>query len=232
MRVAVTLFFDKDNVDESLEKAFALYDLLSTHKVSCASPILLNSGTTFQQMSSCFTADTEVFVVNRGVVPISEVALGDSVVTHTGEVRTVSQLHKNLLGDRRLHALHAMFTPELKVTDNHRLRAITSADLAKGLTTPSWKSVGDLGIGDYVALPRKEGRRRHGCLGHPLSHPRARLRTPQWRGALRHCGDQIRMGTRTPSRVPSTEGKRSTSPTREATSSTATGLLTTTSRGF
>lgn len=157
MRVALTLFFDKDNVDESLEKAFALYDLLSTHKVSCASPILLNSGTTFEQRSSCFTGDTEVFVVNRGVVPISEVALGDRVVTHTGEVQTVSQLHKNPLGDRRLHSLQMMFTPELKVTDNHRLMAITAADLAQGLTTPSWKPVGELGVGDYIAVPRKEG---------------------------------------------------------------------------
>ena len=52
MRVALSLMYDGSQ--ESLQKAFDLYDLLSLQKVSLASPIMLNSGTKHQQMSSCF----------------------------------------------------------------------------------------------------------------------------------------------------------------------------------
>jgi ribonucleoside-diphosphate reductase alpha subunit len=37
-----------------LERAFELYDLLSTHKISHASPTIFNAGTNFPQLSSCF----------------------------------------------------------------------------------------------------------------------------------------------------------------------------------
>lgn len=101
MRVAVTLFFDKDNVDESLEKAFALYDLLSTHKVSCASPILLNSGTTFQQMSSCFLNGigddlTSIFDTLKSTALISKRAGG--IGLHLSSVRAENALIKSTGG--------------------------------------------------------------------------------------------------------------------------------------
>lgn len=53
MRVALT-------VTNTLEEAFEYYDMLSLHKVSSATPIMINSGTINQQLSSC------VLIMNKG----------------------------------------------------------------------------------------------------------------------------------------------------------------------
>ena len=68
MRVSVGLFCCQPDgkghlVEDSvlnarLEKAFRYYDLMSTHKISHATPTMLNIGTKHQQLSSCFKAAT------------------------------------------------------------------------------------------------------------------------------------------------------------------------------
>jgi ribonucleoside-diphosphate reductase alpha chain len=68
MRVAIVLFCCQPDgkgylatdevLDARLEKAFFYYELLSTHKVSHATPTMLNAGTKRQQLSSCFKATT------------------------------------------------------------------------------------------------------------------------------------------------------------------------------
>ncbi len=68
MRISVGLFCclpdgrghlaEDPALDARLEKAFRYYELLSTHKISHATPTMLNIGTKHQQLSSCFLAAT------------------------------------------------------------------------------------------------------------------------------------------------------------------------------
>lgn len=66
MRVAISLFCGtpdqkghlREDLRDRLQDAFEFYDGLSRHYYSCASPIILNSGTKVQQLSSCFLIST------------------------------------------------------------------------------------------------------------------------------------------------------------------------------
>lgn len=164
MRVALILFCESVNQDshlnesditDALHKSFEFYHSLSTQKLSVASPILLNSGTKRQQMSSCFTADTEVFTINNGITQISKINIGDEVVTHTGEIQKVTYIHKNHLNDRKLYELVMEITPPIKVTENHKLRAIKRDNLRRNDDNPEWIAVSDLKFGDYIMIPNK-----------------------------------------------------------------------------
>ncbi|HWL42895.1 MAG TPA: ribonucleoside-diphosphate reductase subunit alpha [Ilumatobacter sp.] len=145
LRVACGL---SQNVDE----AIAFYDLMSTLAYLPSSPTLFNSGTTHSQMSSCFVAGTPVFTVNRGLVAIEDVEVGDETVTHTGATATVTQLHRNPLGDRALWDLTVSGLPDtVTATGNHRFWA-AHYDRKRGTSQPGWVAADDLRVGDYVAL--------------------------------------------------------------------------------
>lgn len=115
MRVAIGIH--KNDIKSALET----YELISQHFYTHASPTIFNSGTRLSNLSSCFHEDTIVTTVNRGPVKIKDVEIGDLVVTHKGNVKKVLQLHKNLLGDRKLYELDVAKTAPIKVTDNHKL---------------------------------------------------------------------------------------------------------------
>uniref|UniRef100_A0A6C0E0N6 ribonucleoside-diphosphate reductase n=1 Tax=viral metagenome TaxID=1070528 RepID=A0A6C0E0N6_9ZZZZ len=117
MYMRVALGIHKDDIKFALET----YELISQHFYTHASPTLFNSGTKLSNLSSCFHEDTIVTTVNRGPIKIKDVVIGDSVVTHKGNVRKVVQLHKNLLGERKLYELNIAKTAPIKVTDNHKL---------------------------------------------------------------------------------------------------------------
>lgn len=58
MRVAMALF-SKDNHPNRVEFVKQFYDILSTHKVTVATPIMLNAGTKHQQLSSCVLVEVD-----------------------------------------------------------------------------------------------------------------------------------------------------------------------------
>jgi ribonucleotide reductase alpha subunit len=147
MRVAIGIH--GDDVDSVLRT----YEDLSRHKYIHATPTLFNAGTNHSQMSSCFVAGTPVFTTNRGPVPIEEVRIGDTVVTHTGSVKPVLQTHENLLGDRTLYDVKVFKTPSVQVTGNHRFWSITNEQL-KWKESPQWNSIEHLRVGDWISIPK------------------------------------------------------------------------------
>lgn len=149
MRVALALW------GSDLTRAFETYDLLSQKFLTHATPTLFNAGTPRQQLSSCFTAGTLVHTLS-GVKPIEKVQIDDEVVTHTGCVKKVKQLHTNLLGDRELYNIKLAGTPTITVTGNHRLMSVSAEQLEWG-KKPTWNRVDYLRTGDWVALPKKIG---------------------------------------------------------------------------
>ena len=127
------------------------YDLMSQKYFTHATPTLFNSGTPRPQLSSCFEKGTLVNTL-RGPVPISEVVLGDDVITHKGNVKKVLQIHKNHLADRKVYKVNIHKTPEFKVTGNHKLFVYNKKTQENG-----WKPVDELTVFDYIMIPNNPG---------------------------------------------------------------------------
>lgn len=149
MRVSLALWGSVD-----LDRAFETYDLLSQKFFIHATPTNFNAGTLKQQCSSCFMEGTKVFTMN-GVKNIEDVIIGDEVVTHTGNIKKVLQLHKNPLNNRLIYDIKLAGTPSVSVTGNHRLWSI-SEEQEKWGKSPGWNSVDYLRVGDWVAIPNKK----------------------------------------------------------------------------
>lgn len=142
---------------DDIEAAIETYELLSNKWFTHASPTLFNAGTPNPQLASCFVAGTLVTTINRGPVPIEEVMVGDTVVTHLNRVRKVMQCHRNAIGNRKLFEIKAFGTPKMHVTGNHRLWSL-SAEQKKWGQKPQWNEVAYLRAGDFIAIPNYEGR--------------------------------------------------------------------------
>ena len=114
--------------------------------------VLVRTGTIAE--GSCFVAGTRVYT-NRGVKNIEDVEIGDEVITHTGKLKRVLQLHKNSMGDRKLHSLNVYKTPEIKVTNNHRFIAVKKTDNFT-VSKPSWVRTDNLDGSYYIMVPKKK----------------------------------------------------------------------------
>jgi ribonucleoside-diphosphate reductase alpha subunit len=157
MRVAVALWGELAMIspEEGLARIFETYDLVSQKYFIHATPTNYNAGSPRPQMSSCFVEGTLVHTLN-GVKPIETVEIGDEVVTHTGSIKKVSQLHKNSLNNRAIYDIKVAGTPTFSVTGNHRLWSLSDEQEKWGYS-PSWNSVEYLRTGDWIALPKKKG---------------------------------------------------------------------------
>lgn len=145
LRQAVQFHYDED-----LEAVEQVYMCIINREFIHASPTMFNAGLRKNQLSSCFSENTEIMTYNRGPVKIIDVKIGDLVTTHKGNVKPVVQLHKNKLGDRKLYQIKVLKTPTIEVTGNHRFWASKN-----GSENPDWISVEDLKPGDYISIPRK-----------------------------------------------------------------------------
>ena len=145
LRVAIALH------GTDLEKIQETYDALSKKFCIHGTPTMYNAGTNRQQLSSCFVKDTMVHTL-RGPVPIQDVKIGDKVITHTGHVQPVKQVHTNQLGDRKLHEVSIYKTNPFTVTEDHNLYVYDTVSEVAG-----WKAVCDLKPNtDYVMIPKNK----------------------------------------------------------------------------
>jgi ribonucleotide reductase alpha subunit len=136
-----------------LQRVKETYDALSQKLFTHATPTLFNAGMKNGQYSSCFMKGTMVCTTNRGPLRIEEVEVGDMVITHTGNTKMVSQIHMNPIGDRKLYNVKVFKSPSFGVTGNHRMWSMFNPKTA-GVNEPTWHSIEDLRIGDYIAMPR------------------------------------------------------------------------------
>lgn len=104
-------------------------------------------------LSNCFAAGTQVFTLD-GVKNIESVQIGDQVVTHKGNIKPVTQLHKNLLGDRQIYSIKCYRTPVFSVTGNHKVMSISKEQYDWG-EKPTWNEIQYLRVGDFVAIPKR-----------------------------------------------------------------------------
>ncbi len=152
MRVAVQLHMNTDkDIDVVLKLIFTCYDNMSQKYYTHATPTLFNAGTVKGNYSSCFDENSLVDTL-EGPKKIKNIKIGDEVVTHMGNVKKVVQVHKNLLGDRKLFKCDIFKSEPLVVTGNHKLWTFT-----KSTDSIQWKSVDELDRDDYISIPNYDG---------------------------------------------------------------------------
>ena len=115
----------------------------------------------------CFLPDAPVLMADGTERPISEIEVGDRVITHTGRIQPVTWVgSRHYEGDLAYVSVHGDTTREFVSTDNHRVwaanrdygldgnrkacsyRGVKHADLAPEF---GWREAGSLGQGDYLS---------------------------------------------------------------------------------
>jgi len=81
---------------------------------------------------------------------IKDIALGTEVVTHKGNVKKVTQVHKNPIGSRKVYELKIRKTTSIKVTENHKLWTYNNGKI-------DWKTVSELNNEDCIGIPNYSG---------------------------------------------------------------------------
>lgn len=142
-RVANHLYTD------SFKERRNLLNELYEKKINFATPILSNSGIEGRNgLISCFDKDTKI-VTDSGLKKISEIKVGDNVLTHKNRFMPVNEVYKNEMVNRGVKLVKIYRTEAIKCTDNHEFLSYTSEDERLGLS-PSFKPIKCLRVGDYI----------------------------------------------------------------------------------
>jgi len=88
----------------------------------------------------CFTGDSLIFVKEKGYVPIKQVAVGDFVLTHTGEYKEVTAFYNQ--GLKPLFSVSSELTRDISTTENHPFYVRSKTE--EGLNSPQWKEAREL----------------------------------------------------------------------------------------
>jgi ribonucleotide reductase alpha subunit len=147
MREACGIHYKKNDINNVIKT----YNYLSYGYFTHATPTLFNAGTLREQLSSCFIENTEVMTM-EGIKKIQEVNINDKIVTHTGKVKKILQVHKNLLNGRKIMNLEVYKTKSIKVTDNHKFWAISDDN-----KIPRWVPVSEMDTNYRIAIPSYKG---------------------------------------------------------------------------
>jgi len=117
-----------------------LYDRLSQLHFMLATPVICNAGTNRGQQISCLTGDNKINTKD-GFKNISNINVGDEVLTHTGSWKKVIGFKKQESSDIWALKTYKRST-EIKITGNHTV-----------LTNNGWKRIDQININeDYIAI--------------------------------------------------------------------------------
>ena len=107
-------------------------------------PTIANAGRKLQQLAACFTGDQPI-ITAEGVKNISQIKIGDNVLTAQGRFKRVTQTAQRLVNDYLVIDVHKLPNETLKVTREHPVLALKEGK-------PIWISAGKLKEKDFVAI--------------------------------------------------------------------------------
>lgn len=113
-------------------------------RMLCETARSVNQGGKRKGSIACFTENTEVMTINRGVQKIQDIEIGDLVVTHLNRIRPVVQVHKNLLEDRKIYKLEVEKNKPIYVTGNHNMWSFYTKNYKCNKLSMGWNSIEDL----------------------------------------------------------------------------------------
>ena len=95
----------------------------------------------------CFSGDTLIFTSARSFKPISEIKVGDFVMTHKGEYCEVEEVMSRTVD--KYYTVYLDTGLKIKATENHPFYVKKDKS-----ATPEWVNVRDLTFGMFVGFPR------------------------------------------------------------------------------
>lgn len=116
---------------EELQKKYKklYYDKMVNLEFIPSSPTLFNSGTSMQQLSSCFLGEQQILTSN-GFKTIDNISKEDLVVTHKGRLCKVLKTSKREVNENIYNiSVHKLYNETLKVTSEHPILAIKKEDI-------------------------------------------------------------------------------------------------------
>ncbi len=131
-------------VVEETTKEF--YNMLASFEFLPNSPTLMNASRSLQQLSACFTSEQPI-MTREGLRPISEIAIGDFVLTASGFYKRVTACMSRLTDSYRKVNVWKLPKTTLSVTDEHPVLAFNEETNAT-----EWTFVKDLKVGDFVGI--------------------------------------------------------------------------------
>ena len=159
------LYLGRGDTDLATDVAYSIIE----GRFQPATPTFLNAGIKNRGLPiSCFPAGTMVTMEGGERKPIESIAVGDRVVTHSGDTKAVYKVIEND-NDRKMVTIKPSLSPAVTMTENHpvlvwREEWDDDAPINMDNNVPDdnfrWIEAGDIEMGkDYVLMPRQT---RHG----------------------------------------------------------------------
>lgn len=120
--------------------AAEFYDMMNDLKFLPNSPAIRNAGTEQGCLSACFSPDQPIETIS-GMKPISDIKMGEMVLTHTGRYLPVTEVMNRNSAEIISIDIAKLPKNTLKVTGEHPI-----------LTDEGWKLAKTLCPGDYVVI--------------------------------------------------------------------------------
>lgn len=108
---------------------YKFFDLLYNQYFIVNTPSLMNSGTELGGLSACFEG-TQPILTSKGIKAIKDISIGDTVITHKGKFKKVSECFSRNISDNLYKIdIQGLLSTTLAVTEEHPILAIKKSDI-------------------------------------------------------------------------------------------------------
>lgn len=155
---------------EDAESSFReFFEIMSKLEFLPNSPTLFNANAPLGQLSACFTSNQPILTNPDGFKPISEIEVGDNLITHRGRARKVTETFVRKIDEEIFWIdVKGLLKPTMTVTGTHPVLAVKRDDMR------CMRDKSRLCRGNFASCFKEGGRNKDDCeyLRKPITRPR------------------------------------------------------------